>query len=70
MNALSALTKLRALRVDTIRTSDAAAALDMTMAAANKLLLRLAAAGHAQRLTHGLFGSRSAHRIAIAYPRS
>ena len=55
MNALSALTTLRALHVDTIRTSDAAAALETTMAAANKLLVRLAAAGHAHRLAHGLF---------------
>lgn len=55
MNALTALTKLRELRVNAIRTGDAAAALDVSTAAANKLLVRLANAGHARRLIHGLF---------------
>ena len=54
-SGLIALARLRRLRVAAIRTGDAAAALDVSMAAANKLLWRLASAGHAHRLTHGLF---------------
>lgn len=55
MNASEALSRLRALEVQAVRTSDVAAALRMSNRAANMTLTRLARTGLVRRLRPGLW---------------
>jgi predicted transcriptional regulator of viral defense system len=55
MTSREALARLRKLGVDVIETSDAAAALEQSTAAAAKTLSRLAAAGLVHKVRHGTF---------------
>ena len=55
MNALEALARLRRLGVPVVRTADAAVLLEQSTRAASMTLTRLADAGLATRVRHGLF---------------
>lgn len=67
MTSREAIARLRKLGVDVVETSDAAAALGQTIAAAAKTLSRLAAAGLVQKVRHGTFwinGDVDPYRLA------
>ena len=57
MNAISALTRLRALGKPVVTTDDAALAFRAERSAATHTLKRLASAGHLKRIRHGLWAT-------------